>query len=126
MKFEIDVNVFHHVMSANQETNITTSLTAIRNLVMATKEEVVQQAQAVKAKLEKIGGETRALLDKITELQSTVDGAKNVPQEIVDAMSELSAQADVVDNLNPDAPVPTPGDTTGTPPADTGGSTPTV
>lgn len=69
-------------------------------------DEELAALQAVGATLDKIGTETSALLDKVADLQAAVDNADNVPQDVVDALAALSAQATKVDDLVPDSPAP--------------------
>ncbi len=73
-------------------------------------QEAVDAVNAQTALLQKIGGETSSLLQKVTDLQTVIDSmqqqGQTVPQELVDALAALSTQATAVDNLVPDVPTP--------------------
>lgn len=65
--------------------------------------EAVEQLQAANATLVKIGTETSALLVLIGNLQTG-----DLPQELADQITAIKTQAQVVDDLVPDAPPPQP------------------
>ena len=71
---------------------------------MATQAELTAQVNTLTAKVEKIGTETRSLLTKIDELTEVINTGGEVTPELQGAVDALSAQADVVDQLVPDAP----------------------
>jgi len=64
---------------------------------------------AISATVTKVGDETRTLLAAVATLTQAVADAQNVPAEVVAATDALAAQAQVVDDLVPDAPNGTPG-----------------
>lgn len=70
---------------------------------MATQKEVADQLKDVTAKLSKIGTETGTLLTKIEELKAVIEAGGNVTPELQAAVDALAAQAQVVDDLVPDA-----------------------
>ncbi len=75
--------------------------------IMATQTELVAQVNAAKAQLEKIATETGTLQTKIAELQAIIDGmGDEANPELVEAVAALVLQAQVVDDLVPDAPTP--------------------
>ena|SRR5258705_6219516 len=83
------------------------SLTNERLLkIMATQAELTTQLTAVNDKLKKIGTETTTLLAKIDELKGIIANGPPVAPELQAAVDALSAQAQVVDDLVPDAPTP--------------------
>lgn len=71
--------------------------------IMATQAELVEQVKAIGDKLTKIGGETSTLLTKVEELKAL---ALNASPELQAAVEAVAAQAQVVDDLVPDAPTP--------------------
>lgn len=73
--------------------------------IMATQVELTAQIQAATDKLTKIGSETKSLLKKIDDLMAVIANGPVSP-ELQAAADALSAQADVVDALVPDAPTP--------------------
>jgi len=68
--------------------------------------EAVTALTTASAQITKIGAETTATLQKVTELQAVVDGMPtgSVPQALQDAVAALQAQVQIVDDLVPDAP----------------------
>lgn len=75
--------------------------------IMADQAEIVVQIQEIQNKLTKIGTETTSLLTKIDELTAII-AAGPVSPELQQAVDNLKAQAQVVDDLVVDAPPPTP------------------
>ncbi len=75
--------------------------------IMATQDELIVQINAVNDKMVKIGTETTMLLDKVAELTAILE-AGPVSDELQAAVDAVTAQAQVVDDLVPDAPPPPP------------------
>jgi uncharacterized protein YoxC len=73
------------------------------NNIMATQDEIIAQQQAQAAKIEKIGNETRTLIDKVKELLDIIN-AGEVKPELKAATDAVDAQLQIVDDLVPDAP----------------------
>ena len=71
--------------------------------IMADQAEIVVQIQQIQNKLTKIGTETTSLLTKIAELTAII-AAGPVSPELQQAVNDLTAQAQVVDDLVADAP----------------------
>lgn len=69
---------------------------------MSNTDQALADLAIIKGSLVKIGGETSTLLDKITALENTV--TPDTPQSVVDAIADVKKQAQVVDDLVPDAP----------------------
>lgn len=76
------------------------------NRIMATQAELAAELQAVATQLNKIGGETSTLLQKITDLEAVIAAGPALSQDLIDAVAAVKTQAAVVDNLVPDAPTP--------------------
>lgn len=74
----------------------------LKEFLMATQSEVAQTLTDLTAQVAKIGEETRALLDRIADLQEAVDNAGSVDPAVLDALAALQAQVTVVDDLVPD------------------------
>lgn len=72
--------------------------------IMATQKELAAAIDAANEKLKKIGTETTTLLGKIDDLQKQI-ASNPVSPELQAAVDALVAQAQVVDDLVPDAPV---------------------
>ena len=70
---------------------------------MATQAELTAQVAAVNTQLAKIGTETTSLLIKIDELTEIIANGPPVSPELEAAVTALTAQAKVVDDLVPDA-----------------------
>jgi ABC-type transporter Mla subunit MlaD len=75
--------------------------------IMATLNDLVPQFEALTAQVAKIGTETEALKVKITDLETAITNAGNVPQDVLDKFEALKAQVQAVDDLVADA-APTP------------------
>lgn len=80
---------------------------------MATTAQVVADLQATNAQLVKISGEITAVQSsvdalhaRIAELEEIISNNGEVPQEVVDAVAAVKAQAQAVDEQIPDLPTP--------------------
>ncbi len=73
------------------------------NTIMATQAQLAQQLTDLGVELGKIGTETSTLLQKITDLEAQI-GSSDVTPELQAAFDAVKAQAQVVDDLVPDAP----------------------
>lgn len=107
MKLELHVHVHHHD-GHDAEREILAAIATLERKIMSTQAELASSLQSVTAKVDKIGGETRTLLQKIDDLTTAVQNAGNTTPEVDAALAALQAQVDVVDNLVPDAPAPEP------------------
>lgn len=58
----------------------------------------------IKTQLGKIGAESSTMLQKITDLENAANSNPDTPQAVLDAIADVKAQAQVVDDLVPDAP----------------------
>ena len=76
---------------------------------MATQQEAAAQLETIVTELVKIGAETQTLLDKVAALQAALDAAGAVTPELSQAIADVAAQAQKVDDLVPDAPATTSG-----------------
>ncbi len=79
----------------------------LEQIIMATKDEVLESLTGLVATVTKIGTETSASLAKIAELEALI-AAGGVSQDIVDKVAELKSSLTAVDDLVADAPAPTP------------------
>ena|SRR5438876_8251875 len=75
--------------------------------IMQSQAQLAADLATVKDQVVKIGTETRTLLDKIDTLTAAVVNAGNTTPEVDTALADLKAQAQIVDDLVPDA-APTP------------------
>jgi hypothetical protein len=82
---------------------------------MATQAELAADLRAVRSQQEKTAAEIVAVqeaqtlaLAKIAELEALISAGSIVSQELIDAVAAVKAQAQVVDDLIPDAVVPPP------------------
>lgn len=71
--------------------------------IIMNEQELLAALNAANAKVQKIVGEIQAL-------KTALDNASHadVPQELVDAVTQLTNNLDVADELSPDAPAPAP------------------
>lgn len=72
------------------------------NKLMSNTDQALADLAAIKSQLSKIGGETSTLLQKITDLENAANSA-DTPQSVLDAIAEVKAQAQIVDDQVPDA-----------------------
>jgi hypothetical protein len=70
--------------------------------MMTTVNELAGKLNAINAQLHKASGE---IIDRINTLQDSLSNV-DLPEEATDAMNELAALAQALDDLNPDAPPP--------------------
>jgi hypothetical protein len=74
--------------------------------LMSTQAELAQEIGAVTEQVAKIGTETKATLQKVSELETALANSSNgVDPAVATAFAALKAQVQVVDDLIPDAPV---------------------
>lgn len=81
-------------------------LKEMENRIMATQAEITTQLKTVTAQLVKIGTESGTLLTMIKDLQDQLAQGGTVTPELQQAVADLVVQAQVVDDLVPDAPTP--------------------
>lgn len=101
MRFDL----YHHSADSKLE-HLLQRLLVQGDQLMSSQAELTAQVAAVNAKLTKIGAETQSLLTKIDELNAVIAAGAPVTPELKAAVDALVAQAEVVDKLVPDAPVP--------------------
>lgn len=81
-------------------------ISIINHLKLKSMAEKTDQAladlDAINAQLAKIGTESAATLQKVIELEEAAANA-DTPQSVLDKIAEVKAQAQVVDDLTPDA-----------------------
>lgn len=83
---------------------LTTKLNRKMEKLMVTQAEVAADVGLVKDQLVKVGLETATLIDRIADLETAVANQADASPELVDAVAALKAQAQLVDDLVPDAP----------------------
>ena len=71
--------------------------------IMTTQTEIATTLEGVTAQLAKIGAETLTLLNRIEDLTAAVAAAGAATPEVEAAVAALQAQAQIVDDLVPDA-----------------------
>ncbi len=89
------------------------NLNELRKAIMATQAELIQTLKDVSAQQKKSAGEIQAvqksvddLKAKIVDLEAAVAAGGSPSQDLTDAVADVKAQAQVVDDLIPDAPTP--------------------
>lgn len=70
---------------------------------MGTQSQLATDLNAVTAQLAKIGTESSKTLQKVTDLEAAIANAGNTTPEVDAALAALKTQAQVVDDLVPDA-----------------------
>lgn len=73
-----------------------------------TQAEAAQQIRDLTAQVAKIGTETGATLQKVKDLEALILAGGDASPEVVSALTELKTQAQLTDDLVPDAPPPPP------------------
>lgn len=71
--------------------------------IMATQQEIIAQMEAQSAEIQKIGSETRTLIEKIQALIDQINQGEVTP-ELAAACQAVTDQLQIVDELVPDAP----------------------
>lgn len=81
--------------------------------IMATQAELVADLKTVVAQLQKLDGDTRVLQQsvdaanaKIAELEAIIAQGGTIGQELIDAVAEVKAAVQVVDDNVPEVPAP--------------------
>lgn len=82
--------------------------------IMATQAEEAEILRNVLDQQKKTATEVGTLLQKVSDLEAAIANAGGASPELIDAVAAVKAQAQVVDDLIPDAPV-TPPDAAPTP-----------
>ena len=77
-------------------------LNELKELIMATKEEVLETLQGIQTLLQEVASETDASLAKITELEALV-AQGGVSQEIADKVAQIRESLQVVADKVPNA-----------------------
>lgn len=72
---------------------------------MANAQETREGIEQVNQKLQKIGNESALTLQRVTDLEQIIanNPGGQIPQEVTDALEALKQQAQLVDDLVPDA-----------------------
>lgn len=85
----------------------------MENKIMATQAELTADLKSVTAQLKKLDGDTKALQTsvdtanaKIVELEALVAAGGTIGQELIDAVAEVKAAVQVVDDNVPEVPTP--------------------
>lgn len=76
------------------------------NKMAANDEKALQELEAIKTNLQKVGNESAATLALVKQLQDTAGNNPGTPQVVLDKIAEVAAQVKVVDDLTPDAEPP--------------------
>jgi ABC-type transporter Mla subunit MlaD len=97
----IEIHVYHHLSEDSQ--HVLRAIHKLQELVTMNHAELLAGLNTVTTQLVKANGEIQA---KLAALQAAVDAADNVPQPIVDALAALTADAQALDDIVPDAPAP--------------------
>lgn len=71
--------------------------------VMETQAEAAEALRQINEKLKKIGTESATTLDKVKKLEEAAAGQPNLSPELAQAIEEVKAQVQIVDDLVPDA-----------------------
>lgn len=93
----------HHYYHADDETKASLNFIIQKLKKMGEKtDQALADLSAIQDKLQKIGTESTATLQKVTELEEAAANS-DTPQAVLDKIAEVKAQAQVVDDLVPDA-----------------------
>jgi len=103
----VDINITVQALHIHHHGATTSELRAIierLDTIMASQAELAAELATVTAEVEKIGNETRALLQKIDDLTAALATSGATTPEVDAALAALKAQVLIVDQLVPDAP----------------------
>lgn len=98
------LDVHHYFHLPDVPADIAARLDELKGLIVMNHAELAAALATVGANVDKIGAETRTLIQRIADLEDAIGQADDVPQNVLDALSALQAQVAVVDDLVPDAP----------------------
>ncbi len=87
-----------------------TSIHHLREHIMTTSAELAQGLSDLTAQVAKIGAESTATLQKVSDLEAAIAGAGGVDPSVQAAFDALKAQVQKVDDMVPDAAAPAPDD----------------
>lgn len=96
------LDVYHHFEDHDDLKIILNSINQKLNIMGDNTNKALEDLSAIKTQLGKIGTETSTLLQKVTDLETAAANA-DTPQSVLDAIQEVKAQAQVVDDQVPDA-----------------------
>lgn len=108
-------NLVSHVCGPiSDNTAILTAIAQLKEMLMATSAEltadlklVLAQQQKTVAEIQSVQTAVNTLNAKIVELEAIIAaGGEGISQELTDAVAEVKAQAQVVDDQIPDLPTP--------------------
>lgn len=77
---------------------------------MSKEQQALDDLSAIQEKLQKIGNESAATLQKVKDLEAAAADS-GASQAVLDKIAEVKAQAQIVDDLTPDAETPAEGET---------------
>lgn len=95
----------HHYLHITDDKSLAAlnSINSKLDKIMSKTDQALADLEAIQTSLTKIGTETATSLQKITELEALA-AENNVPDVVLAKIAEVKAQAQVVDDLVPDAP----------------------
>lgn len=102
---KIEIHHYHHV--GDDISSIKHVLDAILRLeknVMSTQAQLAADLNTVTQQIAKIGNETGKTLQQVTDLQALLAAGGNTTPEVDAALAALKAQAQLTDDMVPDAP----------------------
>lgn len=82
------------------------ALNQLKELITMNQAEAIAALQDATTQIQKIGDETRTLVQKVADLTVLVEQQASVSPELAAAIEAVKAQVQVVDDLVPDAPPP--------------------
>jgi hypothetical protein len=86
----------------------TRDLIEMEKRIMRTQADLVNDLNAVTGQVQKIGVETAATLQKVTDLEAALKAGGPLTPETEAALAALKTQAQVTDDMVPDAPAAPP------------------
>jgi len=105
---DMRIDLYHHVdiVAIKQIADSITILTQKADSIMLTQSQLAATLTELGVQLRKVAAETTTLLEKVAALTQAVADAGSTTPEVDAALADVQAQAQVVDDLVPDAPTP--------------------
>lgn len=94
------IDVYHHLDFGAEFQKIRIILLRLEKLMATTHAEFLGQVKVLAEQLDKVRGEITA---QVAALQTALENAANVPQDVLDAFEALKGKVQGLDDLNPDA-----------------------
>lgn len=102
----INLTIHNYFCGKGCVTELMSRIFSSLEAIMATQAQLVEELKKVTEQVGKIGTETGKTLQKVTALEALLAAGGNTTPEVDQALADLKAQAQLTDDMVPDAPTP--------------------